>query len=96
MLYKRILSTPFRDVGNYWDPYMGFASQQTLEILGSEEEVSMLVSAYDTNDHNKMSGFWRQNWGVESDEDRQVELKQMLIDARKAVFDVVLACACDV
>ena len=25
---------------------------------------------------------------AESDEDRQVELKQMLIDARKATFDV--------
>ena len=60
MLYKRILSTPFRDVGNYWDPYMGFASQQTVEILGSEEEVSTLVTAYDSNERNKMSGFCRE------------------------------------
>ena len=30
------------------------------EILGSEEEVSTLVSAYDSNERNKMSGGWRE------------------------------------
>ena len=32
---------------------------------------------------------------VESDEDRQVELKQMLIDARKAAFDVAVWGVCE-
>ena len=39
---------------------MGFASQQTVEILGSEEEVSTLVTAYDSNERNKMRGMWRE------------------------------------
>ena len=56
MLYAQLLSTPFKDVGNYWDPYMAFASQQTVEVLGSDEEVSTLVSAYDADARNKMSG----------------------------------------
>ena len=29
---------------------------------------------------------------IESDEDRHIMLKQMLIDARKAVFDVPIDC----
>ena len=54
-LYARLLSTPFKDLATYWDPYMAFASQQTVEILASEEELKTLETAFDGDERNKLS-----------------------------------------
>ena len=71
---------------------MAFASQQTVEILASEEELKTLETAFDGDERNKLSRAWGSVVKIESDEDRHIMLKQMLIDARKAVFDVPIGC----
>lgn len=55
-LYAKLLSTPFKDLPNYWDPFMAFASQQTVEVLASEEELKTLETAFDGDEKNKLSG----------------------------------------
>ena len=38
---------------------MAFASQQTVEILASDEELKTLETAFDGDERNKLSGAWR-------------------------------------
>ena len=67
---------------------MAFASQQTVDILASEEELAELDKAFESNEKNKLSKERKTCWFIESDEDKKIILKQMLIDMRKRVFDV--------
>ena len=54
-MYSRILSTPFKDIQSYWDPFMAFASQQPVEVLATPEELKLLDNVYDEDPANKMS-----------------------------------------
>ena len=53
-LYNQILSTPFKDVKSYWEPFMAFASQQTVQVLASPDELKMLESAFAEDSANHM------------------------------------------
>ena len=53
-LYNQILSTPFKDVKSYWEPFMAFASQQTVQVLASPDELGMLESAFAEDVSNHM------------------------------------------
>ena len=69
---------------------MNFATQQTFEVLASDEEKEELNKMYDNDEKNKYSMCWMFIRGlrIESDDEKQIQLKQMLIDLRKRVFDV--------
>lgn len=54
-LYAQLLATPFKEVSTYWDPYMAFATQQTVEVLASKEELEELDKAFESNEKNKLS-----------------------------------------
>ena len=73
---------------------MAFASQQTVDILASEEELAELDKAFESNEKNKLSRERRWSSSIESDEDKKIILKQMLIDMRKRVFDVRMKLLC--
>ena len=79
-LYSQILSTPFKDIQSYWDPFMAFASQETVQVLATKEELDALESAYEEDVSNKLK----------SDEEKVLVMKQMLIDLRKATFEATV------
>ena len=54
-LYAKLLSTPFKDVKTYWEPFMNFATQQTIDVLASPEELVELDKAFESNEKNKLS-----------------------------------------
>lgn len=73
---------------------MAFATQQTVEVLASKEELEELDKAFESNEKNKLSKSGYEWLMIESDEDKKIILKQMLIDMRKRVFDVGQMCEC--
>ena len=67
---------------------MAFASQETVQVLATKEELEALESAYEEDAGNKLSIFGIPILWIESDEEKVLILKQMLIDLRKATFEV--------
>ena len=73
---------------------MAFASQETVQVLATKEELDALESAYEEDVSNKLSIFGIPESWIESDEEKVLVMKQMLIDLRKATFEVCLFVTC--
>ena len=73
---------------------MAFASQETVQVLATKEELDALESAYEEDVSNKLSIFGIPKSWIESDEEKVLVMKQMLIDLRKATFEVYLFVIC--
>ena len=75
---------------------MAFASQQTVHVLASPDELKMLESAFEEDSSNRMCKWNSLHISIwfslllASDEEKLYTLKRMLIDYRQATFESTL------